>query len=52
VAAGDPVSLAEALTALSQAGADQRREWGRKRSEIASTYGPERWADTLLSACR
>jgi glycosyltransferase involved in cell wall biosynthesis len=52
VAAGDPASLAEALTTLAEASADQRREWGRNSSVIASSYGPEHWADTLLSARR
>jgi glycosyltransferase involved in cell wall biosynthesis len=52
VGAGDPRSLADALTALTESSTDQRREWGRNSSEIASTYGPEHWADTLLSARR
>lgn len=52
VASGDPASLAEALTTLTEAGADQRREWGRRSSQIASEYRPERWADALLSARR
>jgi glycosyltransferase involved in cell wall biosynthesis len=45
----DPDSLASALAALSEAGVEQRKEWGRRSSEIASTYSPEHWADTLLS---
>lgn len=52
VAAGHPASLAKALTAVSEAGPDQRREWGRKSSEIASAYSPEHWADALLSVRR
>jgi glycosyltransferase involved in cell wall biosynthesis len=50
VAAGNPVSLARALTSVAAASTDQRRQWGRSSSEIASSYRPERWADTLLSA--
>jgi glycosyltransferase involved in cell wall biosynthesis len=52
VAAGDPASLAQALTTLTGAGADQRKAWGRNSCDIASAYRPERWADSLLSACR
>ncbi len=48
----DPVGLADALTELSEASEEQRKEWGRRSSEIASTYGPEHWADTLLSVRR
>jgi glycosyltransferase involved in cell wall biosynthesis len=50
VAAGDPTSLARALTAVAAASTDQRRQWGRSSSEVASSFRPERWADTLLSA--
>jgi len=50
VEAGDPVSLARALTALTEASRDQRREWGRVSSQIAGAYAPEHWAETLLSA--
>lgn len=49
VDAGDPVSLARALTALTEASSDQRRAWGRTSGQIASAYAPEHWADTLLS---
>ena len=52
VSGGDPVSLAGALTTLTEASAEQRKEWGRVSSEIASSYGPEQWADTLLSVRR
>jgi glycosyltransferase involved in cell wall biosynthesis len=52
VPAGDPVSLATSLTSVTQASVDQRKEWGRVSSEIAGTYGPEHWADTLLSIRR
>src|ERR1700722_9641238 len=45
----DPNSLAASLGALSEASLEQRKEWGRRSSEIASTYSPEHWADTLLS---
>ena len=46
----DPDSLAASLEqALSEASLEQRKEWGRRSSEIASTYSPEHWADTLLS---
>ena len=50
VASGDPVSLAAALTTLGEASSDERKEWGRNSSEIARSYGPGHWADTLLSA--
>ncbi len=50
VAAGDASSLARALTTVAAASTDQRRQWGRSSSEIASSFRPERWADTLLSA--
>jgi hypothetical protein len=50
VVAGDPASLARALTMVAAASADQRRQWGRRSSDIASSYRPESWADTLLSA--
>jgi glycosyltransferase involved in cell wall biosynthesis len=50
VTAGDPASLARALTMVAAASTDQRRQWGRSSSDIASSYRPERWADTLLSA--
>lgn len=49
VPVGDPESLAAALAALSEASLEQRKEWGRRSSEMASTYSPEHWADTLLS---
>jgi glycosyltransferase involved in cell wall biosynthesis len=52
VGAGDPTSLADALTALTEASTDQRQDWGRVSSKLASTYGPQHWADTLLSARR
>jgi glycosyltransferase involved in cell wall biosynthesis len=52
VDAGDPVSLAEAMTAVSEAGTDQRREWGRQSSKLASVYSPAHWADALLSTRR
>jgi glycosyltransferase involved in cell wall biosynthesis len=52
VAAGDAVDLARALTTLSQAGPAQRQEWGRAGSALAQSFGPERWADTLLSVRR
>ena len=45
----DPDSLAAALAALSEASLEQRQEWGRHSAEIASTYSPEHWAETLLS---
>jgi hypothetical protein len=41
-----------ALTALAGATPEQRREWGASSSEMACSYGPDRWADTLLSAVR
>ena len=50
--AGDPVNLAEAMTAVSEAATDQRREWGRKSSELADAYSPAHWADALLSTRR
>jgi glycosyltransferase involved in cell wall biosynthesis len=50
VAGGDPSSLARALTMVAAASTDQRRQWGRRSSDIASSYRPERWADTVLSA--
>jgi glycosyltransferase involved in cell wall biosynthesis len=50
VVAGDPASLARALTMVAAASTDQRRQWGRRSSDIASSYRPESWADTLLSA--
>jgi glycosyltransferase involved in cell wall biosynthesis len=50
VAAGDPASLARALTTVAAASTGQRRRWGRNSSDIASSYRPERWAETLLSA--
>ena len=49
VSAGDPTSLAAALTALTHATVEQRRAWGRSSSEISGGFVPERWADTLLS---
>jgi glycosyltransferase involved in cell wall biosynthesis len=52
VAAGDPVSLAKAMTEVSEAGTDRRREWGRQSSKLADGYSPEHWADALLSARR
>jgi glycosyltransferase involved in cell wall biosynthesis len=52
VAAGDPTSLAEALTAVSGASQEQRRKWGFQSSELASGYSPEHWADALLSVLR
>ena len=52
VAAGDPASLAKAMTAVSEAGTDQRREWGRQSSKLASVYSPAHWADALLSTRR
>jgi glycosyltransferase involved in cell wall biosynthesis len=45
----DPESLAAALAALSEASLEQRKEWGSHSSELASTYSPEHWADTVLS---
>jgi glycosyltransferase involved in cell wall biosynthesis len=50
VAAGDPASLARALTMVAAASTDQRRQWGRSSTDIASSYRPEHWADMLLSA--
>ena len=52
VAAGDVAGLAKALTTLTQAGPDQRKELGRNSVEIAGAYTPEHWADTLLSVSR
>lgn len=52
VAAGDPVSLGKALTKVTEASSERRKEWGRNSIEISSTYAPERWVDTLLSARR
>jgi glycosyltransferase involved in cell wall biosynthesis len=52
VPVGDAAALAAALTALAGATPDQRREWGASSSEMASSYGPDRWADTLLSVLR
>jgi glycosyltransferase involved in cell wall biosynthesis len=52
VFAGDPASLAKAMAAVSEAGTDQRRKWGNKSSELASSYSPEHWADALLSVRR
>ena len=49
VSAGDPASLAAALTALTEATVEQRRAWGRASAEISGAFVPERWADTLLS---
>jgi glycosyltransferase involved in cell wall biosynthesis len=49
VEAGDAVGLAAALTAVAGATADQRREWGARSSELARSYWPDQWADTLLS---
>jgi glycosyltransferase involved in cell wall biosynthesis len=45
----DPDSLAAALAAVSEASLEQRKQWGRQSSDLASTYSPEQWADTLLS---
>jgi glycosyltransferase involved in cell wall biosynthesis len=52
VKVGDAVGLAAALTAVAGATSDERREWGANSSEMARSYGPDRWADTLLSAIR
>lgn len=52
VPVGDAAALATALTALAGATPDQRREWGASSSEMARSYGPDGWADTLLSAIR
>jgi glycosyltransferase involved in cell wall biosynthesis len=52
VPVGDAAALAEALTALAGATPDQRREWGASSSDMARPYGPDGWADTLLSAIR
>jgi hypothetical protein len=52
VTGGDPVSLAGARTTFTEAGAEQRKEWGRVSGEIASSHGPVQWADTLLSGCQ
>jgi glycosyltransferase involved in cell wall biosynthesis len=52
VPAGDAFALAASLAALAEADIDQRREWGRASTEIAGAYGPEQWADTLLSVRR
>jgi glycosyltransferase involved in cell wall biosynthesis len=52
VPVGDTAALATALTALAGASPDQRREWGANSSEMARSYGPDGWADTLLSAIR
>ena len=49
VKAGDVADLAAALTAVAGATADQRREWGANSSEMARSYRPDQWADTLLS---
>jgi glycosyltransferase involved in cell wall biosynthesis len=49
VPAGDPASLAAALTALTQATVERRRAWGCASTEISRAFVPERWADTLLS---
>lgn len=49
VEAGDAAGLAAALTAVAGATADQRREWGANSSDMARSYRPDQWADTLLS---
>ena len=49
VRVGDAAGLAAALTAVAGATADQRREWGAKSSEMARSYTPDQWAETLLS---
>jgi glycosyltransferase involved in cell wall biosynthesis len=52
VPVGDPAALARALVAVADASADQRRVWGANSSKMAASYGPDRWADTLLSVIR
>lgn len=52
VAAGDALGLANALTSLTEASVDQRKEWGRSSIQIASAFEPAQWAETLLSVCR
>jgi len=52
VPGGDAARLASALTTIARAGMDQRREWGRASRAVADRYGPELWAETLLSMCR
>ena len=49
VKVGDAAGLAAALAVVAGATADQRREWGANSSEMARSYRPEQWADTLLS---
>jgi glycosyltransferase involved in cell wall biosynthesis len=52
VPVGDVAALATALRAVASATPDQRRAWGTSSSEMARSYGPDRWADTLLSVLR
>jgi glycosyltransferase involved in cell wall biosynthesis len=49
---GDAAGLAAALTAVAGATSDRRREWGANSRDMARSYGPDQWADTLLSAIR
>ena len=49
VRVGDAAGLAAALTAVAGATADQRREWGANSSDMARSYTPDQWAETLLS---
>jgi glycosyltransferase involved in cell wall biosynthesis len=52
VKVGDAAGLAAALTAVAGSTSDRRREWGAKSSEMARSYRPDQWADTLLSVLR
>jgi hypothetical protein len=52
VKVGDAAGLAAALTAVAGATSGERREWGANSSDMARSYWPDQWADTLLSAIR
>lgn len=52
VKVGHAAGLAAAPIAAAGATSDRRGDWGADSSDMARSYWPDRWADTLLSAIR